>query len=143
MRRAKTELYAHLIWATPGRAALAKPALERPLYRCMEDQARQLGCTVLAINGMPDHVHMVLRYPAKVAVSDLVKHIKGVSSHFAKDELHVGLGFHWQERYGAYSLSRSHVEKVVAYVKDQKRRHADNDLWGHWEETEEDVPEKG
>jgi len=143
MRRAKTELYLHLIWATPGRAALVKPALERPLYRCMEDQARQMGCTVLAIGGMPDHVHMVLRYPAKVSVARLAQQIKGVSSHFVSGELQAGLGFHWQERYGAFSLSRSHVEKVVAYVKNQKRRHAEQDLWGQWEETDEAVPEDG
>ena len=101
MRCAKTELYVHLIWATPGRAALVKPALERSLYRCIEDQAREMGCTVLAIGGMPDHVHMVLRYPAKVSVSRLVQQIKGISSQFATDQLQAGLGFHWQERYGA------------------------------------------
>jgi putative transposase len=142
MRRAKAELYVHLIWATAERAAMVKPALERSLYRCLEDQARQMGCTVLAIGGMPDHVHMVVRYPAKVSVAQLVQQIKGVSSHLLKEQLQAGLGFHWQERYGAFSLSRSHVEKVVAYVNDQKQRHAEQDLWGQWEEADEEADDE-
>jgi len=128
MRRNKLALFVHLVWATWDRLPLLTPDIERRVHRNIEAEAQGLGCAVLALNGMPDHVHMVLRYPAKVSVARLAQQIKGVSSHFVSGELQAGLGFHWQERYGAFSLSRSHVEKVVAYVKNQKRRHAEQDL---------------
>ena len=139
MRRSRIELYVHLIWATADRAWLIKPAFRRSLFRCLEDQAQHLGCTVLALGGMPDHVHMVLRYPAKHSISSLAQQLKGVSSHFAHDQLGLGPMFRWQEGYGAFSLSRGHVKKAVAYVEKQEEHHAGGELWPEWEETYEEV----
>jgi REP element-mobilizing transposase RayT len=73
MRQAKAELYVHIVWATEGRRELMKPPVHRALYRCVEGQARQLGCTVLAIGGVADHVHMVLRMPAKLSLAQLLQ----------------------------------------------------------------------
>jgi putative transposase len=143
MRQAKSELYVHLVWATGDRMALIKPAMRRSLYRCLEDQARQLGCTVLALGGMPDHVHTVLRMPAKLAVARLVQQLKGVSSHFVHQQLEGPGAFRWQEGYGAFSISRSHVARVVAYVEKQEEHHAGGKLWPDWEEADEEAPPQG
>ena len=137
MRQAKTELYFHLVWATAERMALLKAPLRRPLQRCLEDQAQHLGCTVLAVGGMPDHVHMVLRVPAKLAVAKVAQQLKGVSSQFMANEIGGGELFRWQAGYGAFSLSRSHVSRVVAYVEGQEQHHAGGKLWPEWEETDE------
>jgi putative transposase len=91
MRHTKAELYVHVIWATEERCALIKIPQRRPLYRCLEDQAAHLDCAVLAIGGMPDHVHMALRMPTKLAVAKMMQHLKGISSKFATDQLALPL----------------------------------------------------
>ena len=116
---------------------LIKPAMRRSLYRCIEDQARDLGCTVHALGGMPDHIHIVLRMPTKVSVATLAQRLKAISSKFVHDRL--GLPFRWQEGYGAFSLGRPQVEPVVRYVEHQEEHHAGGELWPQWEETFEEV----
>ncbi|MDW8101156.1 MAG: transposase [Anaerolineae bacterium] len=65
-----------------------------------------MGCTVLALNGMPDHVHLVVSFPSTIAIADLVKQVKGVSSHFVNETLEPEPQFKWQGSYGAFTVSR-------------------------------------
>jgi len=139
MRRSKAEIYLHLVWGTWGSLPLVTEEIERSVYRCIESEAQRLKCIVLAIGGMPDHVHLVVRVPTRVSAAQLAQQIKGVSSTFVRDQLRTGELFRWQEGFGVFSLSRSHVERVVAYVENQKRHHARGKLWNEWEETEENV----
>lgn len=141
MRHTKAELYIHVVWATAERRPFIEPPQRRPLYRCLEGQAKQLDCTVLALGGMPDHVHMVLRMPTKVSVAQVVQQLKGVSSKFARDQLNLS-PFKWQEGYGVFSLSRSHVDSVVAYVERQAEHHAGGKVFPVWEETYEETEDE-
>lgn len=138
MRQSKAEIYFHLVWATKGREPWLTPEVERAVYRCIEAEARGMGCVVLGIGGMPDHVHLCVRAPARLSPSEIAKRVKGVSSHFAHDHLPGREGFAWQEGYGVFSLSRTHVEKVIAYIACQKQHHANADIWAEWEETDEE-----
>lgn len=138
MRQSRVEIYLHFVWATADRMWLIKPTIRRPLYRCLEGQARETGCTVLAIGGMPDHVHLLLRMPATAAAAKVVQQLKGVSSKFVHDELGARL-FKWQEGYGAFSISRGHVKRVIAYVEGQADHHAGGELWPAFEETYEEI----
>jgi REP element-mobilizing transposase RayT len=142
MKRNKLALYLHLVWATWDRAPWVTPDIERRLHRNIADQARVMGCTILALNGVPDHIHLVVSLPATVAIANLVKQVKGVSSHFAGQELGLGPGFKWQGVYGAFTVSRWDLDRVVAYVKRQKEHHASNELVPEWEQVaeEEDRP---
>src|SRR5947207_714362 len=83
MRQAKTELYVHVVWSTHRRARILTEVIRKDLYPVLIAEARQLGCVVLAIDGMEDHVHMCIRTPARLSVADVVKQMKGVSSRFA------------------------------------------------------------
>jgi len=84
---------------------------------------------------MPDHVHLVIKLPTKLAIAALMKQVKGVSSAFANDLNQHNTLFRWQEGYGVLSVSRPHLSKVISYVGNQKRHHAANKLWIEWEET--------
>ena len=137
-RRSKVELYFHLVWATRDRVPLLQPEQERDVHRCIHHEAERLGCVVLAVNGMPDHVHLVVQAPSTLSVSRLAQAVKGVSSHFANELADFDGAFNWQQNYAAFSLSRSHLEKVVAYVKRQKEHHAAGKLWPEWEESDEE-----
>ena len=123
MRTNKVELYVHLVWATWDRAPLIMPNMERALYRSIGEIAQSLGCRVLAINGMPDHVHVLLRIPATLPVSKLVQQLKGFSSHFANDKLQLKYKFKWMGYYGAFTVSRWDVSKIMGYINGQKEHH--------------------
>jgi putative transposase len=139
MRRNKLALYLHLVWATWDRLPLVTPEIERRVYRNIESEARSISCTVLAINGMPDHAHLVLSIPATITIANLVKQVKGVSSHFVNETLKPDFEFKWQGSYGAFTVSRWDVDKIVNYVKRQKEHHQLNELFPEWEDAFEEV----
>jgi putative transposase len=97
----------------------------------------RLGCDILALNGMPDHVHVVVKLHASVSYSQFANQIKGVSSALLNDlrEENTEI-FRWQSGYASFSLSRSHLSRVVAYVDNQKKHHANQKIWPEWEEVE-------
>lgn len=139
MRRNKVEVYLHLVWATWDRAPLILPGVERRLLRNIEAEALKQGCLVLAINGMEDHVHLVVSMPTTLPIAQLAKQVKGVSSHFMNETLSPDTEFKWQGSYGVFSVSREDVGRVVAYVRDQKAHHEAADVVPEWEETFETV----
>lgn len=135
MKRNKLALYIHLIWATWDRQPLLTPDIERRVHRNIASQAIKMKCKLLAINGMPDHVHLFVRIPSTITIANLVKQVKGVSSHFVNDTIQPGFHFKWQGFYGAFSVSRWDIEKIINYVRRQKKHHRFNDLYPEWEET--------
>jgi REP element-mobilizing transposase RayT len=100
-----------------------------------------MRCAVLALNGTEDHVHLVLAIPAAVAISDIVKQIKGASSFFVNQALKPREQFKWQGSYGAFTISRWEVERAIQYVRRQKEHHAAPEprLQEEWEETFEEA----
>lgn len=134
MRHNRVEVALHLVWTTFERRPLVTADIERAVYRCIEHEARKLKCEVLAINGMPDHVHLAVLFPTTTTIAHLVKQAKGVSSAFARDQLGPDTFFRWHEGYGVFAFSRSHRQRVIAYIENQKRHHASDKLWPDWEE---------
>lgn len=138
MRRNKLALYAHLVWATWDKLPLITSEIERQLHRNIESEVQKQGCVMLALNGTDDHVHLLVSIPSTITIADLVKQAKGVSSHFVNDELRPARDFKWQGSYGAFSVSRWDVEKIVQYIKRQKEHHVTGELMQEFEETFEE-----
>jgi len=130
MGHSKLEYYLHLVWATYQREPLLAGDTEALVCACIRAEARRMNCTVLALGGLADHVHLVVEPPATLAPSEAAKQIKGASSRFANDK---NIAFKWQSGYGCFSLSRPHLKAVVPYVQNQQRRHADGNVWANWE----------
>ena len=137
-RQSKTRVYLHLILSTHQRLPLLTPEIERDVYRCIEHEATRLKCKVLAIGGMPDHVHLAIKLPAVVDYARFMNQIKGVSSHFVHDQLPEHEGFKWQSGYAAYSVDPERLDVVISYINRQKEHHADQTLHPEWEETDEE-----
>ncbi len=87
MRRNKLALYVHLVWATWDRLRLITPSVERALHRVICQEVVKYGCEVVAINGIEDHVHLLVTLPTTVDIATVVKQAKGVSSHAANDSM--------------------------------------------------------
>ena len=82
MRAPYTQLYLHCVWATWDRLPLITPAIESRVYAAVAAKAHELKCEVLAIGGIEDHVHLLVRLPTTLTIADLLKGVKGASSHF-------------------------------------------------------------
>lgn len=133
MRQNKLDLYVHLVWATWDRLPLIETRWERRLHRCISAQASQAGCPVLALGGVEDHIHLLVRLPATIAVATLVKQVKGASSHFVNAQIRPGVPFRWQGYYAAFSVSRWDLERITRYIERQKQHHAGAHVVEEWE----------
>ena len=139
MKRSKIVLPIHLVWTTKNREGWMVPEIEERVHRSLFSKAEGLGVSVLAIGGMPDHVHIAVLLPSTVTVAMLVKQLKGASQNLASEVL-LGRRVLWQEGYGAFGFSMNHAKKVIVYIRTQKQRHAQNQLWFTLETSEEEIP---
>lgn len=121
-------LYYHVIWGTKHRLPLIEPAWEPDLYGYLWGKATALGCFTHAINGMTEHIHVVISIPPKVAVASVVGQLKGASSHRINEVFVAHHSFAWQAEYGVFSFSEKALPTIVDYVKNQKQHHAENRL---------------
>ncbi len=125
----------HFVWATWDRQPLITENIERDLWRYIEAVCVDDKCEVLSIGGMPDHVHLLALLSNTITLADLAKHVNGTSSAFVSDKLRPGEWFKWPGSYGAFSVSRPQIDKVVHYIANQKQHHADDTLWPDAEAT--------
>ncbi len=136
MREPFTQLYIHLIWSTWDRLPVISPEIECRLFRAIVAKCRETKCTPIRIGGVPDHVHLLVRLHPAIAVSHLVKELKGSSSHLMTHEIRPGDFFKWQGAYGAFSLRYDEVPVIKKYIANQKRHHTSNNLRSELETME-------
>ncbi len=128
MPSAFTQNFYHTVFSTKQRANLITPELEQRLYPFLGGILRDLRCTLLAIGGMPDHVHLLVRYRADLSHSDMLQQLKGRSSKWLNETFSQHGHFAWQEGYGGFTVSRSSVPQVEAYIARQKEHHQRQDF---------------
>jgi putative transposase len=126
MSHSCVEIYLHLIFATKGRLPLIPSVIEERLYNYMRGIARKREVPFLRVNGMPDHIHILCKLHSSIELKVLMKEIKSYSSGWLKKEGVVD--FAWQEGYGAFSCSVTHVELIKKYIDNQKKHHQENSL---------------
>ena len=129
-----TQCYGHLIFSTKHRVPMIGPDLHARLYPFFGGIAKTLRAQLLAGNGMPDHVHLLVRCPADLSIAELAREVKARSSSWIH-ETFAGLPeFAWQRGYGGFSVSHSAVPAVEAYIRHQQEHHADKSFMQEFEE---------
>lgn len=123
MANTYTQLYIHLIFAVKGRQHLINSTWEEDLYKYITAVIQNDGHKLIAINGMPDHIHIVYGLKPAIAIADTVKDIKRATSNWINKQNYCVGKFAWQEGYGAFSYSRSQLNDLVNYVLQQKQHH--------------------
>ena len=121
MARTYTKLIYHIVFSTKERIPLIAPEIRDRLYEYLGGVIRGEKGSLMEIGGMPDHVHILARFGAAIAVSEMLKRIKGSSSHWLSQE--TGTWFAWQAGYGAFSVSESQVAAVRKYIQQQEEHH--------------------
>ena len=123
MPRTYTRLCFHIVFATKHRIPWVGADLARELYSFIGAIVRDHGGTLIAIGGMPDHVHLLVDLRPHPSLSEVVKAIKGSSSRWINEEKKVTDRFGWQEGYAAFSVSPSVLPRVQSYVLNQEQHH--------------------
>lgn len=118
-----TQLFYHLVWATKNREPLLTPSVEPIILGFLRSKAIGLGGVLFMLNGVADHIHMIVAIPPSIAVAKFVGQVKAVAStRFNKSGL--GPDFFWQEEYGAFTFDGKRLPNFIQYVERQKEHHA-------------------
>lgn len=118
-----SQIYIQYVFAVKGRVNLIRPAFEQEVYKYIAGIIRNKEQKPLAVNGMPDHIHVLMGLKPAMRISDLVRDIKNNSANFINERGWLKQKFSWQEGYGVFSYSESNYGNVIDYIKEQKKRH--------------------
>jgi len=118
-----TSLLTHVTFSTHGRASLIVDLIRDDLHAYLGGILRELHATPIAIGGTTDHVHLLTRLPADLAVADCLRVIKTNSSRWVKEKWPERQSFGWQGGYGAFSVSESNRANLIRYIEGQARHH--------------------
>jgi putative transposase len=118
-----SQIYIQIVFAVKGRENLISNNWKTSLHKYIAGTVKGKGQKPIIVNGMPDHIHAFIGLKPVMPLSDLVRDIKNNASNFVNDHKFVKGKFAWQEGYGAFSYSHSHIAKVYDYILEQVKHH--------------------
>ena len=117
------KIWLHVIFVTKYRQPLITEGLEKVLFERIVSLFEEEGCEVTAINGVEDHLHVLIRANPNKGISDIVKRVKGNTSFWVNKNKLTQNRFSWKTGYSVFSVSDFHVPTIVGYIKRQKEHH--------------------
>jgi putative transposase len=118
-----TQIYIQVIFAVEWRQSLITQEHKEEIQKYITGIIRNKSQKLIEINSMPDHLHMLIGMQPDIALSDLVREVKKSSSNFINEKRLVKGRFNWQEGFGAFSYSRSSLDAVIRYIRNQEAHH--------------------
>ena len=123
MANTYTQIHIHFVFAVKFRHGIIQCKWKEDLYKYITGIIQNNNHKLLAINGMPDHIHILLGLRPAQSISDLMKDVKQSSSKWINDNKLTSGHFEWQEGYGAFSYSKSQINQVINYIQNQEIHH--------------------
>jgi REP element-mobilizing transposase RayT len=123
MANTYTQIHIQSVFAVQNRDAVINPKWQDELYKYITGIILSREHKLLAIGGMPDHVHILFGFRPKQSLSDLMHDIKGVSSKWINEKGLIRCKFSWQEGFSAFSYARQDLKNVITYIQNQKEHH--------------------
>ena len=123
-------IYLHIVWTTKHRKPFLQPDWRWELFEHIREEAHRKGYYIDMINGVDDHVHVLVGLNPVHSVSKMIKDIKGESSRWINDQEFLDVQFAWQRGYAVFSVSPGAVKIVRDYIKNQQMHHKERS----WEE---------
>ncbi len=118
-----TQIHIQFVFVVKYRQGLIHDSFKDELYKYITGIVTAHNHKLLAINGMPDHVHVLIGMRPTQSISDLMQDVKGNSSKWINEKKFLNIKFEWQGGYGAFSYSKSHVDRVINYILNQENHH--------------------
>jgi len=119
-----TKIYVHVVFTVQGRQNLISKQNKDELYKYITGIIQNKKQKVIIINGMPDHIHILIGIKPDIALSDLIRDVKANASSFINEKRWVIGKFSWQEGFGAFSYSHSQLDSVANYIRNQEKHHS-------------------
>lgn len=123
MANTYASLYYHFTFSTKNREPSIVPEMESRVWAYIGGIARNHKMTAVQVGGVDDHLHALVLAPPTLAPSRIAQYLKGASSVWIHEEFPNVRGFEWQDGYGAFTVSKSHVDDVIDYIKNQRVHH--------------------
>ena len=123
MANTYTQLHVHFVFGVKYRRALIHKSWKDELYKYMGGIIQNQGHKILLINGVEDHVHLLAGLRPVQSISDLMEKVKGDSSAWINIRQFLPVHFYWQGGYGAFALSKTHIDRVYKYILTQEEHH--------------------
>ncbi|MBK7183856.1 MAG: IS200/IS605 family transposase [Bacteroidetes bacterium] len=123
MANTYSQIYIHVVFAVKGRESSISNKFKDELYKYICGIVTNNHQKVYAINGMPDHLHILISIKPNCLLSDLVRDIKANSSKWINQKKIILGKFQWQEGFGSFSVSESQISKVINYIEKQEEHH--------------------
>ncbi len=123
MANTYTQIHIQFVFVVKYRKGLIQASFKEELYQYISGIIKNYDHKLLAINGMPNHIYVFIGMRPTQSISDLMQDIKGSSSKWINEKKFLPIKFEWQSGYGAFSYSKSHVERVIRYVQNQENHH--------------------
>ncbi len=120
MGQSLVQNYLHIVFQTKNQQALILPEFENDMFDYLGGTCKNLNCPSLIVGGHLDHVHILSRLSQNISLSQFVQKLKSSSSKWIKSK---SPDFYWQDGYGAFSISQSHVDSLINYIKNQHIHH--------------------
>ena len=108
---------------TKNREPLIKKEIKHRLHSYIRTIIEREGANLLFINGIEDHVHLLVAMPLTMIIPDLIEKIKPVSTKWFIKTFPEIKGFKWQEGYGAFTVGKSNLQSVINYIENQEEHH--------------------
>jgi len=118
-----TQLYIQLVFSVQGRKSLIPKQYKEDVHKYITGIVQNRRHKLIAINAMRDHIHIFIGLHPSQSISDLVNNIKTGSTKKIKEQSWSSKEFSWQNGYGAFSYSRSHIDNVMKYIDNQEQHH--------------------
>ncbi len=123
MPQSLSSILTHLVFSTRNRQPFLTEGVAAEIHPYLARVLKNVGCPSLQVGGVSDHVHLFFRLSRTKSIAEVVETVKTSSSKWIKTRSHEFAGFHWQSGYGAFSVSQSDSEAVVAYIRNQAEHH--------------------
>ena len=123
MSHSLNRIWVHVVFSTQDWQKLITPSVEQKLHQQIKFLVHEQGCYLKNINGMEDHIHILFLLNQNKSIAEVIKNIKGNSSHWVNHQNLTKNKFAWQTGYGVFSVSESQVKRVGSYISNQKTHH--------------------
>jgi len=117
------QLYVQIVFSVKRRESLIPKTHREEIHKYITGIIKNNKCKMIAINSVEDHIHIFVGLKPTVSISNLVKDIKTSTTELIKDKRWNKNKFNWQDGFGAFSYSHSHIDKVVKYINNQELHH--------------------
>lgn len=126
------QIYLQFVFAVKYRKAVIDKSFSNKLFAIIGNLIKECNCKTIIVNGVEDHVHCFVGLKSAVPIPELMKVVKAKSSKYINDNKLTRERFEWQEGYGVFSYSQSHIDRVYNYILNQEAHHKKQTFWDEY-----------